>query len=133
MNNVDGYRGRNRVGRVLPRGEQAHTKDHSHATVEVVFDGRSQTEDLAGSRIEQDRLSRTRDVISGHVRVVLVPVNAFHDQYPVARSVVFGGQVNQQSGTGAGMAAKSLGCAVDARVRRQSERPALASSRTCPT
>src|SRR5438876_10670156 len=104
MNNVDGYRRGNRVGRVLARREQAHAKDYSHPAVEVVFDGRSQTKDLAGSRIEQDRLSRARDVISGHVGVVLVPVNAFHNEYPVARSIVLGGQVNNQSGTGAGMA-----------------------------
>jgi hypothetical protein len=49
MNNVDGYRGRNRVGLVLARREQAHTKDYSHPTVERVFDGRIQTKDLAGS------------------------------------------------------------------------------------
>jgi hypothetical protein len=99
----------------LPAGTGAY-QGLLHAAVEIVFDGRSQTEHLAGSRIEQDRKVRTRDAISGHARAVLVPVNTFHDKYPMTSRVVLGGQVDEQSGAGAGMAAESLGRTEDARI-----------------
>lgn len=116
MDDVYGDYGGDGVGGVFSGGEDAGSGDESYFAGEVVFEGGREAEDLARAGVEKDAGGGIGEVVSRDSGVVLVAVDGVAGKNPVAGDAVFGGEIDEERGAGTGVAAESLGGAVDADI-----------------
>ena len=96
MDEVDGYRRRNRGGRIASDGDQAGPNQHAQLGAPVVFNCGRQAERIASARVEGAREVGIPDVVSAYAGIINVVARGIEGQNPALGQAVFPCRVNEK-------------------------------------